>query len=78
MFAVYTWGLYGGPGAKDPETRAQLPTTEHQRWCWWLSLGLVFANDPLFAAHLLQPSIAVAGFFAFCSFSFTVTLLFYW
>lgn len=78
MFSVYTWALYAGPGARDPDTKAQLPTTEHQRWCWWLSLGLVFANDPLFAAHLLQPSIEVAGFFAFSSFSFTVTLLFYW
>ena len=46
MFSVYTWALYSGPGAKDPDTKAQLPTTEHQRWCWWLSLGLVFANDP--------------------------------
>jgi hypothetical protein len=78
MFAVYTWALYAGPGARNPDTKAQLPTSEHQRWTWWLSLGLVFANDPLFAAHLLTPSIGVAGFFAFCSFSFIVTLLFYW
>lgn len=78
MFAVYTWALYAGPGARNPDTKAQLPTSEHQRWTWWLSLGLVFANDPLFAAHLLTPSIGVAGFFAFCSFSFLVTLLFYW
>ena len=46
MFSIYTWALYSGPGARDPDTKAQLPTTEHQRWCWWLSLGLVFANDP--------------------------------
>lgn len=46
MFSVYTWALYAGPGAKDPDSRMQLPTTEHQRWCWWLSLGLIFANDP--------------------------------
>ena len=56
-----------------------------------MCLGLIISHFPLFAlssvpllccslfaSHLLQPNIGVAGFYAFCQFSFIVTLLFYW
>ena len=45
--AVYTWMLFRGKGARDPSTGKWLPTTENQRWCWWLSLGLIFYNNPV-------------------------------
>ena len=57
MFSVYSWALLKGKGSRDPATGKWLPTTENQRWCWWLSLGLIFYNDPLFAAGLFSPSI---------------------
>jgi len=78
MFSVFSWALLKGKGTRDPSTGKWLPTTENQRWTWWLGLGLIFYNDPLYAAGLFSPSIGIAGFYAFCQSSFLVTLLFYW
>ena len=46
-FSVYSWALLKGKGTRDPATGTWLPTTENQRWTWWLSLGLIFYNDPV-------------------------------
>ena len=65
---MYTWALLKGKGSRA-EDGTWLPMSENQKWCWWLSLGLIFFNDPLFAAGLFSPSIGIAGFYAFCEVS---------
>ena len=70
--------LLRGKGTRDPGTGKKLPSTDMQKWVWWMSLGLVFYNDPLFAATLLAPNIGTGAFYAFCAISLLCTLFMYW
>lgn len=49
-----------------------------QTWTWWLSLGLIFFNEPMFVISLQSPNLAYAGWYAVCAVTFLCGLLMFW
>lgn len=78
LFIFYVWSITSrrAPGNADA-AGGSLHNTQEQLWVAGLGLAVFWFNDPLFLTYLISPSLATAGFSAFCTATFVSLLLFF-
>lgn len=77
LVTFYFWSLSCGPYNKGPDDVTPLRSTPFQIWIAVLSVLLFFFDDPGFIIYTFSPTVASAGFTAFCTATFVASLLFF-